>query len=415
LKLNRVMLHTFAKGIVILADDLTGAADTGVHFTSISNKAILIANAPKPDGAWVQYPTLILNTATRGLPEKTAVIKTNKISKAVRQRALIYKKIDSTIRGTITSEIEAIMESTSRKVAVLSPAYPAVGRKMVDGSIFVNDRPMLETEFMLDPNAPEGAHLPSLIESRSSLPVHHISLECVRAGYEVFAKQLLKMDEGFIVVDAEREDDLSFLVKGILLFDQIPIVSGSGGLAKAIAREIGITPPVAGIGRSVGCKRILAVVGSRSETTRRQVQHLLHHRACIHLGVALGRKKDMLYEIEGNKGRFNNSDVIVLSTYDQPYLPGMDENIRRELARMAVEIARRFRPDALILSGGAVAQEVCAWLGIQKLSVDFEIQTGIPFCTVLGEPLTGLKVITKAGAFGASATLSNLVAYLKGG
>ena len=55
---------------------------------------------------------------------------------------------------------------------------------------------------------------------------------------------------------------------------------------------------------------------------------------------------------------------------------------------------------------------------IQKLSafgslIIEEIETGVPYVRLLGGPFEGLKMVTKAGAFGNENTLVNALNYLR--
>ena len=67
----------------------------------------------------------------------------------------------------------------------------------------------------------------------------------------------------------------------------------------------------------------------------------------------------------------------------------------------------------MVLTGGDIAVSVCRALGAASLSVASEVAPGIPVGFLTGGLCHGLKVITKAGAFGGEDALVKAVHCLK--
>jgi uncharacterized protein YgbK (DUF1537 family) len=178
--------------ILIVADDLTGAADCGAAFAAHGFKtAVVLDGADEtPDAEVVAF-----DANTRAMSPEGAAAETARIVREHPAR-IVYKKIDSTLRGNAEVEIAAALEAYRESghpeaVAVVAPAFPAMGRTVKNGRLYVRG------EFV------ENARLPGMI-------------------------------------DAETEDDLPAIVarwipKGIS--DNRGVVwAGSAGLARCLAR-----------------------------------------------------------------------------------------------------------------------------------------------------------------------------------
>src|SRR5215510_7143264 len=123
--------------ITLIADDLTGACDAGAHFSGRGAVAVFV-DAARVDAA---REVAVLDTESRALSAREA---RDHLGAAARQldarlrTGFVFKKIDSTLRGPITAEIEAIAEVTSRPTALVCPSFPAHGRTVVGGVLRVN-------------------------------------------------------------------------------------------------------------------------------------------------------------------------------------------------------------------------------------------------------------------------------------
>src|SRR5829696_1376949 len=148
--------------IAIISDDLTGAADTGVQLVRAGYRtAVVFQNSPLPDE--VDLDAVALDADSRSLPAGFAAKRVVEAAHAVRDARVVYKKLDSTLRGPLAAEIAAALGATGRGTAVVAPAFPAAGRATVGGVQLVRGTPVHETEFADDPKAPvRQGHLPTL-------------------------------------------------------------------------------------------------------------------------------------------------------------------------------------------------------------------------------------------------------------
>ena len=143
--------------IVIIADDLTGAADTGVQFCPFFDDTVLISylqlsNAVAP----TSRSAVALYTNSRALVEKRAHERLKSIARRLSklEPLWIYKKMDSCLRGNPGAETEALMDELAYVASFIAPAFPEMGRTTVNGTHLVHGIPVGQTEISRDPLTP---------------------------------------------------------------------------------------------------------------------------------------------------------------------------------------------------------------------------------------------------------------------
>ena len=67
---------------------------------------------------------------------------------------MIYKKIDSVLRGYIVDELKIQMQILSLQNALIIPANPSLGRTIKEGEYFIEDKKINNTDFINDPEFP---------------------------------------------------------------------------------------------------------------------------------------------------------------------------------------------------------------------------------------------------------------------
>ena len=138
------------RSILIIADDLTGAADSAVQFRQAGFSAVVLAQPASYRSAWprAQVVSLSLNTrdasptAVRHFWERLAPT-----IRALAQDALVYHKIDSTLRGHPALEVRLLLDCLGAACAIVVPAFPKLGRHTVDAVHRVYGVPLAETEY----------------------------------------------------------------------------------------------------------------------------------------------------------------------------------------------------------------------------------------------------------------------------
>ena len=194
-----------------LADDLSGALDAAAGFFHAGKRVtVALANgdgASRPVGGVVG-----ITTETRNADETTAArVVTETLAQARRAGGrLLYKKIDSTLRGPIVAELRATMAALPQARVLFTPANPAAGRVVQSGTLLVRGVPVAQTEFARDPVWPVRES--SLRKLLGDLP-----------------------QERLVIADAETEGDLVAAVRRMELEGGDWVGVGSGALARAVA------------------------------------------------------------------------------------------------------------------------------------------------------------------------------------
>ncbi len=99
--------------LVVIADDLTGAADTSVQFCPFLKRVWLFPGEILPTVKQSFGPTAWgVHTDSRALSPSQAYLKTKKLTSTLLEinPGLIYKKIDSCMRGNVGIEVQALLE-----------------------------------------------------------------------------------------------------------------------------------------------------------------------------------------------------------------------------------------------------------------------------------------------------------------
>ena len=154
--------------LAIIADDLTGAADSGVQLKRSGYRtAVVFRRADLPPE--VDLDAVAVDTDSRSSPAGFAAKRVLEAGRAMNNARVIYKKIDSTLRGPIAAELAAALGATGRTKAVVAPAFPSAGRTTFEGVQLVNGKPVHQTGLAYDPSTPVSeSHIPYLLSEAFS-------------------------------------------------------------------------------------------------------------------------------------------------------------------------------------------------------------------------------------------------------
>jgi uncharacterized protein YgbK (DUF1537 family) len=181
--------HLTAQTLGIVADDLTGSMDSSGYFASRGLSTVVILDPDFPSDADV----VVINTNSRAEDPDVASRRVKQAVKSLRGR-VVYKKIDSTLRGNIGVELKAAMSEMTGEKAIVAPAFPAVGRTTVNGILLVNGVPVAETQFANDPISPvKESNISNLLRQTMEYRVGGVSLEGIDAGVEPLYRQISRM------------------------------------------------------------------------------------------------------------------------------------------------------------------------------------------------------------------------------
>lgn len=392
--------------MAIIADDLTGAADSGVQLVRAGYRAaVVFCGSPVP--LEDDLDAVALDTDSRAMPAGLAAKRVVEAAHAVRDASIVYKKLDSTLRGPVAAELAAALEATGRRCAVVAPAFPAAGRTTVGGVQLVHGAPVHETGFKDDPKTPvrEG-HVPTLL-AREIPEVGILSAPDLADAVKVRGS----LDEfRGVVADAERDADLDALVRAVP--DPSAVLwAGSAGLAGALGRTY--PGPCAGKAEVVPrppARGVLVVVGSLSGVAREQVGRLVEERGCPAFPLAAGRLGALQETIREVWAALANGGCAALVSDEEQ---ASSEAVVEALAEAVALLADDELFEALVLTGGDTAVGVARRLGAVGIKLEGEVEAGVPAGVLVGA--RPYRVVTKAGGFGDGGTLVRVVSSLSAG
>jgi D-threonate/D-erythronate kinase len=406
--------------MLILADDLTGAADCAVACAAYGLRTIVALD----DCAKCNADVLAIDANTRAAePDRAAAVMARLVDEHVRDDMLVYKKIDSTLRGNVAAELAAALRArralagaSQDIVALLAPAFPANGRTTVDCRLLVRGVPLAETDlWQYERKRPPSNLLEIMTEAglRSTL----VGLTAIREGDLCETMRKLACETDALLCDAETDEDLCAIANASMALDRRMIWAGSAGLAYHLPRAAGLRSELAAPTRLALMGPALYVVGSGSSVSRRQAQVLEAWPDVISVRIAPGvlLAGEELPEWRGHRAaleRAFNAGVDVLVTVGAE---GQVVSAQEPLLAAALgELVRPFAGavGALVATGGETARAVFRAWGISQLQILGEVEPGLPYSAAIGWDRQ-LPVLTKAGGFGGPETLLRCREFLK--
>jgi uncharacterized protein YgbK (DUF1537 family) len=398
--------------IGIVADDLTGAADSIAPFAGADLRATVWLNPnqiPERDA-------LAVVTGARDAilsPEQRDSIVREAVQQLLKQSPeILYQKIDSTLRGDVTGEMAAIRAEIPERTAIVCPAFPANGRTVSGGRLYVHGNPWSQTSYA--PASLQDDCLLSLICPDPCPRGAHIALDEIRSSPEALRARLRALRGNGIATitcDAVTNDDLETLTRAVLADAGRYLLVGSGGWTGAMARLVksGVSSPMETEPFASG--RVLVVIGSRHEVSRTQTRHLCAQTGCEPILLEGAQESATLVLRQFHDG----CRVVVVQSPDLD----LEESRRpavtafaQELQRATVAGERSF--DAVIVTGGETAIQLCRGLNVSGLEIKGEVAAGVVVARTIADTEEGrafdhLPLILKSGGFGATDLLASCV------
>jgi len=389
------------KAPYLLADDLSGALEAGAAFRTAGWRVVLPLAAGLPLKA---EPGVlpVVSTETRTATPTAAVTAVRRVvaDRRAAGATLLFKKIDSTLRGPIGAELSAVVAELAPRLVVVCPANPAVGRTVVDGMVRVGGVPLHETAFRVDPAWPATTGDVRARLGSQGVAVHgHISRAQLHgSGGADFGVRWRPAGQGTVVLtaDAETEADLRALVRSMLAGEPGAIFVGSGALSLVLAEFF--PPPRMAVARPVlPAASMLVLCGSRHPASHRQAATLARECAVRVLVQRPGPVSDALISSLG--ADLEQRRLAVLAC--DPAATGLAPTaVPAWLADIAAAIFSNRFVDALYLTGGETAFAVCRRLGVESIEIVREIEPGVvqsEFSLPLGKRVI---LVTKPGGYG---------------
>ncbi|GHE06329.1 HPr kinase [Defluviimonas sp. 20V17] len=392
-----------------ICDDFTGASDLGLMLAEGGMSVVQFVGTPdaaRPAGVGAGLVSL----KSRSAPVAQAVQDSLEAYRWLRAQGceqIMFKycsTFDSTPEGNIGPVLDALIEeSGTANPVIVCPAFPAAGRTVYQGHLFVGDRPLSETGMRHHPITPmTDSDIRRWLGRQSRRAVGHVTLAQLRGDPRAALLAEAHAGRQLVVCDAVEDDDLRALGRAAKGF---PLISGGSGIALALPELFGDSKRPAA--RWQGLDGPAAVLsGSCSEATRRQIStHLERGAPAYKISVAdliAGRETP---EAAAAWARAQHGLPLIYSSDDPEAVRYNQDRFGADVATEAVEsffrrLARQL-VDAgvrrLIAAGGETSGAVIGALEIAELEVGPRIAAGVPALSVTGRDLV---LALKSGNFG---------------
>ena len=403
--------------MAIIADDVTGAADTGAAFARMG-LATTFAFADVPLAG---VDVLVRSTESRGLDARAAALASARAVSALsahsgsRQIRWVYKKIDSALRGYPGEELLAVMAALGETRAVVACALPSEERTTVGGRQHLRGIPL-----DLSPLGPSDitCDLVALFGQSPEIVVRSLDLATIRQGAGAIGRFLRDAGSGVVVADAETDTDLAMIARAVAESD-LRVLCGSAGFARQLAVTLAPVPldrpPMASV---LGAGPVLVVAGSQHPATLEQVEALRQAgHPLIHLGQDL--IDDASTSIDGTvaevASHLGSGRSTVLTTAGLALSPLGQSFVVERLADIVAAPAVRRQIGGLVLTGGHVAAGIFVRLQASALRLGGEIRPAMPWGMLEAGLVPCVPIATKAGSFGTPDALLACVKHIGGG
>ncbi|MDF2725783.1 MAG: type effector Hrp-dependent outer, partial [Paenibacillus sp.] len=417
--------------LAIIADDLTGANDSGVQLSRHGLKTAVLFQLENADV--LPYDAVVYDTDSRSIAPEEAYSKVKHAAIFFIQAGFhsIFKKLDSTMRGNIGAEIDAVYDALQPDFMMIAPGYPGNDRIIRHSKLYLRGIPLAETEIALDPKTPvTESYLPELLREQTRHPIGTITVDDLELGASHIHDKLIRYQESgvpYLVVDSAEDRHLEQIVEAARSMPYTFGWAGSAGIAAYLPDLHRIPYKARQLSIPAHNGPILTVIGSVNLQTRAQLTMLIETTGTA--AVAFSSFKAVSSPIERSEEKnkvFHEAlraaaagrDVVIYTTGERSDIeaarlagearglsPTETSNaIVEAIGEICSELLDRNFFRGLALSGGDTAKQICALRGMKGFELMDELEPGVPVTRFLGEE--EMYVITKAGGFGTANVFS---------
>ncbi|MES2113680.1 MAG: 3-oxo-tetronate kinase [Pseudomonadota bacterium] len=404
-----------------IADDFTGGTDLAGMLVKAGMRTVQligVPDGPPPDD--VDAVVIALKSRTNPAPE--AVAESLAALAWLEQagcRQFYFKycsTFDSTPAGNIGPVTDALMQALDTGFTIACPAFPANGRTIYKGNLFVGDVLLNESGMRDHPLTPmTDANLVRVLQRQAGGKVGLASMDAVGQGAAAIVARFAALREQgcrYAVVDALSNQDLMEIGAAC---DGMPLLTGGSGLALGLPdnfRRHGLLAQhaaPAALPASAGARAVIA--GSCSVATQLQVERMRAQAPSFRIDpLRLAAGADLVREaLDWAAAHVGDSPLLVYAT-------STPETVRTVQAQLGVARAGALVEEALaaiaaglvdlgvgrmIVAGGETSGAVVKALGVHGLRIGPEIAPGVPWTMALRERgAPPLALALKSGNFG---------------
>lgn len=385
--------------LLILADDFTGAMDTGCQFAR--NKIpTWILTSPRtqelPDSQ-----VLVVNTQTRHADPSEAYRIVQETLRGLKDTFdSIYIKTDSAFRGNISASLAAAVDTVGVPLRFV-PSYPQVGRTLLAGRIYIGEDLLEHSVFSRDPRTPMRISKASDI-IRMDYPL--------RVSAVPEPGHLETEDAQVYVYDCTSLNSLSEIAEQLFLRKRLRLIGGCAGLAGILAPHL--VPKCSQKMKQRRTGGVLIVSGSANAVTFAQ----LVKRKDAHM-INLAREEVCMDAAA--KCLANGETVIIAAACSaEDIVQDAAQSYHLELAdkisSYTQELLQRSGIRNLAVFGGDTVQSILERLECRQVEALGDLEEGVPVCAAQTR-LGTLHLVTKSGGLGSASVVPGIIQYFTGG
>jgi uncharacterized protein YgbK (DUF1537 family) len=345
--------------IAVIADDFTGAAElAGIGLTY--GLTVELAMSVNPNST---ADLLVIATDTRSVSEPEAVQEMANVSATLytMKPQLIFKKIDSVLRGHVIAETKAQMDVLNLEKALVVPANPALGRMLIDGHYYVQGELIHQTHFSKDPEFP-------ITESNvlKRLSVNDVSIS-------VQPPTATSLQPGISIGEAGTQGDLMAWTSHI---DEQTLPCGGAGFFGAILGTRYVSERTERQENVLGTRK-LYVSGSAFGHSVELVKKAAITENCVcYMSKPDGQDADKLTNwVTEVITCFQRHDQVIMAI--ESSISGSAVQLRSEMAKAVKQVLDQIPVDELIIEGGSTASAILREIGVTRLTPVQELAPGV--------------------------------------
>ncbi len=414
-----------------IADDFTGATDLANNLVRAGMRTVQTIGVPDTDLA-LDADAVVVALKSRTIEAAQAVAQS--LAALERLRALgcrqIYFKycstFDSTDRGNIGPVIDALMHALNTDFTIACPAFPAAGRTIFRGHLFVGDQLLSESGMRDHPLTPmTDSDLVRVLQRQTARKVGLLGYQALAAGVATTREAKARLRAGGVeiaIVDAISDTDLITMGE---VFAELALITAGSGVAIGLPqnfRRAGLLPanPVApALPRVPGPAAVLS--GSCSQATLGQVAQWRAQRPAYRIDpIRLARGEPLAAEaVAFARAAHSRGEVALIYASASPEeVRAVQQALGREesgalVEHMLAEVAAALRTGGtrrFVVAGGETSGAVVQALEVRALRIGPQIDPGVPWTeTIEDEPLA---IALKSGNFGAPDFFEKALALL---
>lgn len=410
--------------IAIIADDLTGALDSAVAFSSLGARILLPAKDTRDvRGNACESYALASATNSRALTADAARLAATALTRSMTSANTLFVKIDSTLRGNPHAHLQGALDAWREKVphafAVICPALPLMGRTVHHGEVLDNLVPITRSAAAADPiSSAASAELSTVFPDSVQLKFAGVD------GGEGITRTLFEHVHDTthaiprtVWVDANTDEDLDRIAEAIIALGAAAVAVGSAGLAAAIARHrissLSEGAPATSLPDTSG------VSGHRPSTL--VLVTSLHPAAREQVSMVGSLNSDITFLTsdvpEAAISLPPSPRVVVVTTAERESTSvKVDQFVAIDVALEAAVLAARILAagdfDSILAIGGDGASALLRTLSAVGIEVTGELMAGVPIGHLIGGTTHGTKVVTRSGGFGNDQHLNEILSML---